>query len=349
MQYIAIRTDSSKELYHYGVKGMKWGVVRGPQEVKTQILNKREVKAQKFDKLASEAKTDKTRKMYEREAERARTGKLSRRQRQLIVGASIVAAYATYKFVDSGEAHRLISNGKALLEGKSGAAKWAMDESLANKNLSPDEVFSKVVSRINPDYGKLGTTNNCRRCTFAYVQSRKGYDVVATKSIGATGQSNIELYNATTNGSKIRGGSLGVYNAIFSKNDKYDGFKTFLDQELKDLYVPIDIKDEGTSFLGPARTGKTISKSIFSSLSKMPNNSCGEINMRWNVGGGHSMAWEIINGRPVVFDTQTKKMYDTPEKLIDIANRIKDVDYSRLDNINLDPTIIGRWLTNAKR
>ena len=346
MQYIAIRTNSSKELYHYGVKGMKWGVVRGPQEVKTQILNKREVKAQKFDKLALEAKTDKTRKMYEREAERARTGKLSRRQRQLIVGASIVAAYATYKFVDSGEAHRLISNGKALIEGKHGTAKWAIDESLANKNLSPDEVFSKVVSRINDDYGKPGTTNNCRRCTFAYIQSRKGYDVSATKSIGATGQTNINLYNAVSDKTKIRASKFSLLKAAYTDDDKYDDVFDFLGGSKKDLFSTIDIKVNPTI---TKTASKVASENIFSSLSKLPNNSSGELYMKWGIGGGHSMAWEVIKGKPVIFDAQTKTMYDTPDKLLDVAERIAEVKYSRLDNITLDEKILGRWLTNAKR
>ena len=351
MQYVKINSDAS-ELYHFGVKGMKWGVItkkdstsrrpsREKKNLKTSTFEKRELKAVKFEKLASESKNPKRKAMYLKEAERARAGKLSRRQRQVLVGASVVAAYATYKLVDSGEAQRLIENGKAAMGGKK--FEWKRNEILADKNLTPDEVFSKVVSRINDDYGKPGTTNNCRRCTFAYIRSRQGYDVVATKTLSATGQTNINLYNVTTDKNKLRGGIFGAYKAIYSEDDKYDAFKEFLDNEKKDIYSPIDIKNALK-----LKDGDVVSGNIFKALSKMPNNSCGELNMQWDIGGGHSMAWEVIKGNPVIFDAQTKQMYDTPDKLKELAARMTTVNYSRLDNVNLDEKIIGRWMKNAK-
>lgn len=41
----------------------------------------------------------------------------------------------------------------------------------------------------HPEYGNsLGSFMNCRRCTFAYELSRRGYDVQATKTLIGTGQ-----------------------------------------------------------------------------------------------------------------------------------------------------------------
>ena len=68
---------------------------------------------------------------------------------------------------------------------------------------------------------------------------------------------------------------------------------------------------------------------------------------RWDIGGGHSMAWEIVQGKAVIFDAQSRKMYDNPEVLSELADRIKEANYTRLDNIQLDPVMMGRWLKNA--
>lgn len=344
MQYIAIRKPPSSELYHFGVKGMKWGVVNTKQTkaLKTSSkLEKRETKARKFEKLASESKSPKQKQMYLREADRARAGKLSRKQRQVLVGASIVAAYATYKLVDSGEAHRLIVKGKVAVEGK--PFEWAKNEALGNKNLNADEVFDKVVSRINEDYGKPGTTNNCRRCTFAYVKARQGYDVVATKTFNGTGQTNVGLYNVVTDKSKIRGGRFGVKKAIAEENADFISF--LLREGKNDINANISVPPSTTD---RAIRAKTISSNIFSQLSKMPDTSCGELQMTWSNGSSHSMAWEVIKGKPVIFDTQTKTMYDTKEKIEEVASYIGRASYSRLDNVNLDETIMGRWVQNAK-
>lgn len=344
MQYIAIRKPPPSELYHFGVKGMKWGVVNNKKTKVSKLsvkLEKRETKARKFEQLASESKSPKQKQMYLKEAERARAGKLSRKQRQVLVGASIVAAYATYKVIDSGEAHRLITKGKAAIDGK--PFEWKKNEAFGNKNLSADEVFDKVVSRINEDYGKPGTTNNCRRCTFAYVKARQGYDVVATKTFHGSGQTNLGLYNAVTPDAKIKGGAIGVFRAAY----KDLNFRSFALQEGKNnINVKIDTK--ATGITTRLEKGQAVAGNIFSQLSKMPDNSCGELQMTWDVGGGHSMAWEIIKGKPVIFDTQTKSKYDSPELILEYASRMKTVSFSRLDNVNLDETIMGRWVKNAK-
>lgn len=357
MQYVKINSESS-ELYHFGVKGMRWGIItkkdssirrpsREKKNLKTSTFEKRELKAAKFERLASESKTQKQKDMYLKEADRARAGKLSRRQRQVLVGASIVAAYATYKLVDSGEAQRLIANGKAAVEGKK--FEWKRNEMLADKNLTPDEVFSKVVSRINDDYGKPGTTNNCRRCTFSYIKARQGYDVIATKTLKGTGQTDINLYNITNRDDKIKGGAIGAFKSSIT-NTKFQDF--ILQRSSEDIHVKIDTGPLGSRLLihdvNQKERGKNIASNLLSQLSKMPHGAAGEFEMHWNTGGGHSMAWEVFNGKPIIFDTQTRTMYDTQEALETITSRVKLASYSRLDNVDLDEKIIGRWMKNAK-
>lgn len=247
----------------------------------------------------------------------------------MIVGATVVAAYATYKFIDSGHAEQLIAKGKNALGMTDSVFK--KNPELANKNLSDSEIFEKVVSRINPDYGDIGTKNNCRRCTFAYEMSRRGYDVKATKTLSGSGQSTLGLTNAIGK----EGGVFGYFANVW-KEGSYTNkivFDTSNKLGLKDIWLPFN--HQGTA------------KRIFDSLSEYPNGARGEVEMKWNCGGGHSMAFEIVKGKPVIFDCQTKEMYSSFEDFSEIGEYIKSASSTRLDNIDLNEDFLMRWLKNA--
>ena len=187
--------------------------------------------------------------------------------------------------------------------------------------------MSKVVSRINDDYGKIGTTMNCRRCTFAYAMSRKGYDVSATKTISGTGQTGIGLYNAISDKGKIKGGKLGFYAEIYKDNHRDDtsDFIDFLYGNKKDTKVEIDI----------GKTSSAIEKaeSIFKALSKMPDGAIGETQLSWDIGGAHSIAWEVIKGKPVIIDAQTRTLYDSADSLVKLTERVQPAPQGRAHRI----------------
>lgn len=148
---------------------------------------------------------------------------------------------------------------------------------------------------------------NCRRCTYAYEISRRGWDVKATKSINGTGQ-----------------GPNGYFSSMFrTGTSKWGGDAVKFDSA----------KDRATS--------------LFESLSKYPDRARGELAVSWKIGGGHSMAWEIVNGKPVLFDCQTKTIYDTAEKLKPLADYVKDAVTTRLDDAALNYGFLKRWVTNA--
>lgn len=126
-------------------------------------------------------------------------GKLSQAQRRTLIGAGVVGAavlaYGTYASIQSGEATRLIEKGKDFFVGKNESA-WKLDRSLSDQTMDADTIYSKVVSKINPDYGAPGTKVNCRRATFAYEMRRRGYDVAATRTTDGRGQTMVGMYNA---------------------------------------------------------------------------------------------------------------------------------------------------------
>ena len=336
-------------LKHYGVLGMRWGH-RKQQPInitkrklaKDTKLEKREAKAQKFETKALNAKNSKQKAMYLKEAQRARDGKLSRRQRQVAVGAAIIATYAAYKFVDSGEATRLANIGKARLTGEKPYT-WAKNDALSHKNLTADQISEQVVSRINPGYGEKGTAMNCRRCTFAYEMSRRGYDVKATKSISATGQSTTDVYNAIRgDGKKVRGGTIGGLISLIKQNNT--DFDNFLGGDKSGMYEDINLKENGHK----VASGIKKADMIFSQLSKMPDRARGEVSIFSDSKTGHSLAWEIIDKKPVIFDTQSSATYKTPKDFAEIATYVAKANTTRLDNVKITPETLGRWITNVK-
>lgn len=91
-----------------------------------------------------------------------------------------------------------------------------------------------------------------------------------------------------------------------------------------------------------------MAKSIFDSIAKEPNGARGELGVGWSFGGGHSMAWEIVNGRPVIFDAQAGLKFDSPDSFAKIAGRVGKAGYTRLDNLQLNDEYLKRWVNNVK-
>lgn len=222
--------------------------------------------------------------------------------------ATVFAAAQVFRLIDSGKLHTL--SNKPL----------RVDPKLSRKNMSVDTLHKTVVKPINPDFGKAGTKMNCRRCTFAYELRRRGLDVKATRTLAATGQ-----------------GSKGLVKAVKSKS------KDSISPHIKrNSWGENSIGDKGFY----KKNGKEKSDEIFKALNKMPNRSRGELCVGWIFGGGHSLAWERINKKAVVFDTQSGKIWDE-KTMQEHAKIMAEASYTRLDNVDLNMGFLGRWVQNA--
>lgn len=274
-------------LAHYGVKGMRWGVT-------TKDRGSGDKAGSASDDFADLA--------------------------PLIAVTAIIAGFhilrARFMYVDSGrrDAKRLDKDHE-----------WKKDESLA-KPKTHEQLVNDVIPGINPGFPKTpGTSMNCRRCTFAYEMRRRGYDVMATKSLMATGQDMSGVVRATspnaTNKSvreQSSGGSLWGRNTI------------------------------PTTVNGKQMTPEGKSQSIFDALASQPNGARGELAFSWSIGGGHSVAYEIVNNRPIIFCTQTQKSFSSAQTFAsDYGRIVGDAAYTRLDNADLDQDFLKRWVANA--
>ena len=313
-------------LAHYGVLGMKWGVRKDSRPQGYQGPSKASVVAQKVidnplvkiplsmvvprtnasslvrsfvastllqagtaNKSITEAATD--------------VAEAMKSDKKLLLGMAISS-------VDSGSYRVPGVLAKNALDGG-----WKKDPSLAKKDMPVSALKDKVIKPVNPDFPGLGTTNNCLRATYTYEMRRRGFDVTATKTIFATGQTKI--------GQKTMSKSLSKHERIYSDPDA---------SKIKRIFLP----------------GKADSTAAFKRLAKEPDRSRGEFTMTWgSMMGGHSIAYEIVNKKPVFIDAQSGKTYQTPSELDTMLKFAKTISFNRLDNKDINAITIPAWVKDS--
>jgi hypothetical protein len=314
-------------LAHHGVKGMKWGVRKdrntgglSPKQGEDGVRPlAKKLDESWFGRLSKANMERYNRKVVNKRIKKAMKDRHSKAGSDSDAGPAL-ALLALY----GGVAVTAIGVQKVKMyrdSGRKDAKKTGIKEFKKNpsltKKMTVTQLHSKVVKPINPDYGKPGTKMNCRRATMAYEMRRRGYDVKATESHYASGQTIKGLKNA----------------AAIDKKEKFQS-------DWGEKKVSND-----ATFLTSAPRKKA--ELVFESLSHEPNGSRGEVGVQWTMGGGHSMAYEVVNHKPIIFDTQSGKIYDTPQKFTEFTPVVLQAAHTRLDNRPIDPVFIKRWVTDA--
>ncbi|QPL14663.1 hypothetical protein SEA_SCHWARTZ33_18 [Gordonia phage Schwartz33] len=225
---------------------------------------------------------------------------------------TVYAAQGIDNAFQSGRVRSSITRGKKFVSMNS--EYWDKRADFASKTYSADEIQQKVVPGINPDYPGSGATMNCRRATLAYEMRRRGYDVEATKTREGRGQDVAGITKAT-------------------------GLKG---RERRQAEASFNLRGGGEEFI-PNGGGKQ----IFDALSKQPERSRGELVLNWRApqpgipGGAHSVAYEVINGKAHVFDTQSGWKHDSSSPIFMNA---ETAAFTRLDNKDLNKKHLTRWM-----
>ena len=339
-------SDETEEfLEHFGIMGMHWGI-RNDKEKAQKYVDKAKSYQTQINAAKSSRKSYSYIQKLEVRKQRAETnvqrklkGKLSLGQRNVVIGAgaaaAILAAYGTYHSVESGNARRLVEMGKNFVLQRHGS-QWKTDSTLSNKDLNADQILDKVVSKINPNYGSPGTKQNCKRTTYAYEMRRRGYDVAATKTLTGMGQDYSGTYNSTNPGvNHLPSGISGLRMRLFSERNKPQKPITEAAREA--------ITNPSIAF----GKNKIDPGDVYNRFKKQPVGARGELSFNWLSGGGHSVSWENIKGKPVLFDNQTGKSYRTVNEINKLMGNAQVAAYTRLDNIPLNEDFLRRWVKNA--
>lgn len=263
----------------------------------------------------------------------------------IVKGAKIVSGY-----FDSGAA-------SAKVDRIRGRNNYTVNKKLS-KVTSVEDIQKHVVSGVNPGYGKeLGTVNNCLRSTFAYELRRRGLDVEARKTANATGQTVGGMARALGKSNyKGQGVSEQVNTGLQAMMSKVTKGKAntplydFKKKVTKDQEISTSTSIQRLKGM-VGMTGDLVSETsenTFKGLSRQPNGSRGNLNFMWASGGGHSIAYEIIDNKPVLFDTQNGAVFKSPKDLVDAGYAAVSVNYTRLDNVELDMNFMERWVKQAR-
>lgn len=247
-------------------------------------------------------------------------------------------------FFQNGNMTRRITKGKAFLSGSESI--FHSNPELA-KAKTLDEIKSKVVDPINPDFHKMGGKMNCRRCTFAYEMRRRGLDVKATNTISAHGQDLTGLYNATHQGKNVKFDIYGRNAAVRVRQEARAARKNpHAETPFTNLFNAT-VKSQHFGVNNIPLSGKNDGAKIMSAMKKLPNGSRGEFSVVMKMGGGHSMAYEIIQGKPVIIDNQSKQIYHTKQQFDALGRVVRVASHTRLDNVKLNEDFLAKWVKNA--
>ena len=155
---------NQNELYHFGIKGMKWGIRR------FQDKNGRLTNAGKKRYSDDSNDTDQTENTKKR-------GLTDKQKKYIKIGAAAaITALAVYG------GYKLYQNRDLLFNKSIGDLDFKdFDQSLGFKKISKKTSIMSDIKNINPNFSPYNreTSMNCGNCTLAFEMRRRGYDVSA--------------------------------------------------------------------------------------------------------------------------------------------------------------------------
>lgn len=183
---------------------------------------------------------------------------------------------------------------------------------LKSKELTREEDIARVNPKREIDPGDATYANNCVLCTTAYEMRRRGYEVQAGRALGLNGQDVAKQCFPKSKNTEV---------VTVPKECMKDNVKAYA--WLRDAQKKIESGN------------KELKAKVRDTLYKEPEGSRGQLLVRWPSGGGHSVAYEIKDGKLEIIDAQINKVYKG-KAAENYFNNIVSVSYQRYDNSNFD-------------
>lgn len=164
---------SNSELCHYGVKGMKWGVRRTPEQLGHQNRSNKQSTLKSTISVSQKVKSFVQRTKYLRDMNAIKNGKKAADDALYRIGSKYLQPFdqnrEEVELWEYSDGSREFANPSKMIKD--------FGSSLYNKGylgITDDDVRA-----VNPDYGQPGTTNNCTKCSAALELRKRGMDVRA--------------------------------------------------------------------------------------------------------------------------------------------------------------------------
>lgn len=331
--------SQSLYLVHHGIKGMKWGERNGPPyplgvsqksyREKKHIesdghrlpkdfsngkagASKSQKRLRHRDKLIAKYREQG---MSQKEAEAAAARRISIEKKVAVGTAVAVGAIAAYG------AYRYLGN-SAPVDGKTfGGVNISRHVNLDSQLMRKQFEASDFEKQINNDLHKInrggwfghlfleGREVNCTSCSMAYEMRRRGYDVIADRRYGS-GRTNEQVEALFQN---------AHFNNLFNTSSASFGLRTRPNKATLDMAVQ--------------------------SLASQGEGARGFIHGWFLGGGGHSIAYEVHNGKVYFVDGQIGRQYkDAAEAL----GQMWGVDFLRTDNLAFTNDAADAVINNTK-
>ena len=315
------------DLEHYGILGMRWGV----RNAETRA---RYARGRGNSRIATTRDYKRLMKTARRQEHEGLTDK-QKKALKIAAGTAAVAAVATVSVVAL----------SATLQ-KSAAARKLVAGGLVTK--AKEMTPAKDLACVNRGYLlSEGYRNNCVLCSTAYDLRRRGYDVAAGSSrSGFVQRQFFGEYYKKLDGSPVDSGRMMGQKAKSLWN-KYEAevrsefAKSNVIGMDKEAFIAIKTEERvakamrQVSLKGDVDTLRPSANDVISELAKQGEGARGALSVKWNLFGGHSIAYEVRGGKVHFPDGQINREHDL-EKLLKRASSSNSIEYFRLDNAEPD-------------
>lgn len=291
------------ELYHHGVKGQKWGVRNGPPyPLGSSKSNGRRLVGEAYQKSKKYSLTKQQKQYVKDEVKNIMRRKevdeeRYKKERNNAIARTILGAAFAMPFMGSRGAMDLINNSQGMSKSKkyfkNREKHGEIDPKTGLYKKQKESSIKDDASVINPEFKTFDAEikqKNCMLCTTTYDLRRRGYDVTA----------------------------------------QYADRGYFFEHYVKKWYPKAEVYRVNNTDENGNPSRKKMIENAMTDLSSQGEGARGNIELVWRYGGSHSVAYEIKDGKLLVIDGQTNKIYKNPKE---IFKETIEINYARLDNV----------------
>lgn len=312
------RKPYPNELYHYGVKGMRWGIINedelvGRKPGKNKTSNPAHSRAfsnaarQKARSFIKNKKVSDFKRAFEVATQKTADAALDMLSVGLI-GSVVAGAIRKKQFAtERANATQVDKNGLKL-------------------QTPPPKTTKENLVRSNPNYftRKMEYVANCTNCSMTFEARERGYEVEAQPIVNRDVNETINVLQEAYPGAEP------VHIVKEPRFDHPDGWPSTIEELYEYEHELYNIN------LSNGDNNEKLIEKVKQAFAKEPVGSRGQLLVTWKTGGGHALNYEIDkNHKLVILDPQVNKRYKGIQAE-HFLSRLNTITYTRLDNCEIN-------------